>query len=711
VLLCTVVVSLAMQGGVSPRAQTAPLAASGSTVPVSPPAPEPGASLPAHPEAPAERRAIVIASGQERVVDLEDATRAGFTLVSLRDDWTPYIFLDQPGADGHPLPNRYRAIFLGLANDITDADGQPLVAAPDPTPAAKKGRSRHPPAPTPPRPPPHNYLEVYGIPPTLAVLRARFLEDAPGSDGRDRCADVDLAKIAAVTTISTPEPKELPRWRARMAALTRQMEAKQRAAHQASLEELATAQPKLAKDIDLVRRYALGQVAWPELEKRLRCEGLLAESAKHQPGVFDDTLREAVIRFQRKHKIYAGAGFGRDTLAALARPLLDNDQAALERVLTERAVAATGVLEDGSVDRQGPKPKNGEARPAVAPTFRNSKGETVAVRNLVEEVKRATMEQLGLTKAASSLAFFQRHPAGDFQTLVAAVKMPPAPEYYSKDMDLAVEIDRGDVFYDPPFDAQGKHSSQDRSHYPRLTVRVRWNGQLIPLVRWRTTIGGWRSELASNGYEYYRYKGSDVGPRVWRHVVAGPVWIAPPSTPIRTLVKGKPVNGSWQAVVNYDEVGPGYLSAYGLVAAYNVTPGKDGKPDWDNGIRVHGSSEFRSMFDPDGYSHGCHRLVNHLAERMFSFVLEHHKMVVEGDQPMGFSRQFLWKEAVYEMRLPTRGYRYVLDPPISVMVTEGNIVGRTKRPIAGYQPKPGVKYPPGPPPPVTGGDRSGGGGE
>ena len=51
---------------------------------------------------------------------------------------------------------------------------------------------------------------------------------------------------------------------------------------------------------------------------------------------------------------------------------------------------------------------------------------------------------------------------------------------------------------------------------------VKWRGERVPLVRWRTTVGGWRAELASDGQEYYRYKGSDVGPRVWRHIVTAP---------------------------------------------------------------------------------------------------------------------------------------------------------------------------------------------
>ena len=86
-------------------------------------------------------------------------------------------------------------------------------------------------------------------------------------------------------------------------------------------------------------------------------------------------------------------------------------------------------------------------------------------------------------------------------------------------------------------------------------------------------------------------------------------------------------------------------------------------------------------------------------------------MKVAGDQPMGFTRQFLWKDTVYEMRIPSRGYLYELDPPVPVNVLEGNIKGEQKKPILGYVPKPWNKYPPGPPPAGAdaSGDKAGGG--
>src|SRR5207244_3369701 len=99
------------------------------------------------------------------------------------------------------------------------------------------------------------------------------------------------------------------------------------------------AQPKLAAELNLLKRDEAGRAVFPEVEKRLACEGMLTARSKHDPGHFDEPMREALIRFQRKHKIYDGAGFRKDTMAALARTLLENDHLAVERVLTERAVA------------------------------------------------------------------------------------------------------------------------------------------------------------------------------------------------------------------------------------------------------------------------------------------------------------------------------------------------------------------------------------
>src|SRR6185503_6687197 len=103
---------------------------------------------------------------------------AGYTLIDLSDDWTPFIFEEMKDASGQPLPNRYRSVFLGLADDTGDGDGQPLP------------------------PGEHNYLALYGIPPTFSVLRARFLADEHQS-----CPGVDFAKLQAANSIPMRTPQ------------------------------------------------------------------------------------------------------------------------------------------------------------------------------------------------------------------------------------------------------------------------------------------------------------------------------------------------------------------------------------------------------------------------------------------------------------------------------------------------------------------------
>jgi hypothetical protein len=644
-----------------PQKATVATAAAPTSKPPAPGVPDAASKTPAPPGPsipPDGDPALVIRDGQESWTSASGAARSGYTVVDLGDDWTPYIFAEHRGADGEPLPNRYRRVFLGLANDTLDEDGEPL-------PAGEK-----------------NYLELYGIPPSLGVLRARFLEDEKQSCHQG----ANLAAMEAVETVGYVAPDKVKQEEKRIARLNSELDVARRKAHVQTLVELGVKDPKLEPKIKLVERRGAEKLAMTEVERRLACEGMFKRGLKHNAGIYDDAMRLAVRRFQQKHMIYESNYLRQKTMDALARAPLANDYEALVRVLRERVVAAAGVLEDGSLEG-----KNGP------PTYAGTNGQPTPLRNLVDELTKSAVEQLALTSPEAALAFFQRHSAADFRHLRAAVRLPALPEYYGPNMDLSIVIDRGDVWYDLPWDAAGARRPQPRKRYPSFHVYVKDKEQRIPLVRWRTTIGGWRAEQASDGYEYFRYKGSDVGPRVIRNVVAGPVWIAPESTPIRTLVKAKTANGLWQRVVNYDELGPGFLSAYGLVAGYLVVPGKAGKPDWDNGIRAHGSSEYLSMYSSEGYSHGCHRLPNHLAIRLYSFILRHRAMRIVGDQPANIARQFLLDNDVFEIRVPSRGYQYLLEPPLPVDVLEGEIKGSLKKPVLTYVPKPGVRYP-GPPP-------------
>ena len=610
---------------------------------------------------PPEKRALAMVNCSERWVDAETAEAAGYTLVDLRDSWTPRILVEEKTPEGGLLPNRYTRVFVGLANDKLDSDGEPLE------PGEK------------------NYLELYGIFPSLSVLHGRFVEDEVSP-----CHDPEsVAHLEAVETVAYVAPKDMKREALKLARILEDLEKQRKKLKLATIEELAAAKPEYADEVALLAKRAAEKPAMAAVEKRLSCEKLLTPQSKHVTGVYDDAMRLAVRAFQQKQMIYEANYLRSKTVDALARPPLDNDYDSLLRVLRERVVSAARIIEDGT---------GGTAK--------------VPALNLVDEYTKATSEQLCLTDTDKALAFFKRHPAGDFKTLRAAVKLPARPAYYSEQMDLSIIVDRGDVWYDLPFDSKGTFEQHSRKRYPHLSLVVTHNGEKHVLARWRSTIGGWRAEQATDGYEYYRYKMSDVGPRVIRQVVSGPVWIPPTSTPIRSLVKSKTVNKSWTKIVNYEELGPGYLSAYGVVAGYFVVPGENGRPDWDNGVRAHGSSDYLSIYSANGFSHGCHRLPNHIAIRMYSFILEHRNKRVAGDQPLNFTRQFLQNTTVFEMKIPSRGYAYYLDPPLPVLVLEGQIKGAQKKPIIGYVPKPNESYP-GPPPPAPDSPeaKAGGGGE
>ena len=628
---------------------------------------------------PAERRALQVVAGKDRWVDAGLARERGLVLVDLSDDFAPFIFQDAKAADGAALPNRYRAVFVGLANDRTDGDGDPL-------PPGKR-----------------NYLELYGVPPSLSVLRKRFLEDA----ARTCESTVDTAKLLAVDGIETwgrtTEKKELANHQYR----GQRLEAAQKKVGAASLEELAGKDPRYAGEVKLHLRITAERLAFAEVEKRLVCEGLL-DPAKHNEGSYDGAMRNAALDFQQKNAVFAQADLTRGTLEAMARPLLENDFQALRRVLAERVAHGGRIIEDGSALEAMPKPRRN--RPRKIPTYKNAAGQDVPVPDLVGQATAALLARLGIGGAAAALAFFRRHPESDFRSLRAAVRFPPLPEYYGSHMDLVAEIDRGDVWYDFPYNDQGVRVGQGRDRFPAFNLYVNWRGEKVPLVSWRTTVGGWRSEIASDGQEYLRYKDSDVGHRVWRHIVAAPVWLPPTSSPLGAMVKTKYVEGAYPKVVNYDETGPGYLSAYGLVAGIHeqLRHSRAVLGYYDNGIRTHGSFDYLSL--RGRFSHGCHRLYNNLAVRLFSFVLAHRRAKALGPMALGFRRTFYWEGEVYDMRLPTRGFYFQLDPPLPVDTLKGKIKGKLKQPISGYMQKPGVDYGETQPPAVLGGLESKAGG-
>jgi hypothetical protein len=237
-------------------------------------------------------------------------------------------------------------------------------------------------------------------------------------------------------------------------------------------------------------------------------------------------------------------------------------------------------------------------------------------------------------------------------------------------MELSVEIDRGDVYYDdrPP---------QIRRLVPHRPTLVIYAGKR-PLVRWPTTIGGWADQRLPNGALVQRWKESEVGPRVWRDLYAGPTWTPPPATPDRDLVKNL-WNGHW--ALKSEVLGPGPHAAYGmmLLVHHQVVKQRDGSERFDdNGIGTHGSASVTSIVN--GTSHGCHRTYNQLAVRLADFLLAHRKHVVRGEQPERWKRLVRHDEEAFPATLQTRGFLYELTPPVPVNVLKGQIISKRKVP-------------------------------
>ncbi|MCB9715313.1 MAG: hypothetical protein H6712_15705 [Myxococcales bacterium] len=592
------------------------------------------------------------------------AEARGYSIIDLSNGWTPYIFSDKtPGTDDEQK-NLYRDKYVGLANDRIDNWGDELDSHE------------------------HNYLELYGIPPTLAVVQREWeftdaevvpcLEQA----GFDPAVFSRYDGVIAYKRDGQSKRNKTARWK--QAQLEKKM--RKLGLDPASPEDMAKAaeDPKTRslykqwrKDQDIIDIIDHAQ-------RRFRCERMFnaAEGeGKYEPGVYDSSTTHALANFERKHDLMGWGHFKDDNRAALALSPDESTHRRLLRTLEERVVMSTGIIEDGSATQWKEDFR-----------WKDAQGQEHPLPNLVESYTQAVVEALGMQtpeSAKQQLAVLSDLGEGGFEDLLVAVKLPPRPAYYSDDMQLSAIIDRGDVWYDFPYDDAGNKLGQPRKRYPHLTVYTEYEGQKIPLVHWRTTIGSWRTEL-NEGEVMLKYKNSDVGPRVWKDIMAAPVWIPPPSTPTDDLIKTRWRKGKLKTDVNYLETGPGYTSAYGLVAAYHIKQVKneDGtvRAELDNGIRTHGSVDYMSILRR--FSHGCHRLYNMDAVRLFSFVLRHRDYLRQGQQNVGVRRNLEHEGQTYTMKLDTRGYKFELVEPIPVQVLEGRIRGRRQTPIEEYVPKP-----------------------
>ncbi len=589
---------------------------------------------------PCADRVLVVVDGAERDWMCPDAARQrGLTVVELGASWTPRLFA--PGADGQAPA--YRAAYLAIA-DGRARDGDPLTGA-------------------------DALVELYGVVPSLPTVQRRLADEA-----RHAChAAIDTSPLAAVRTAwSQDHGPALRAAAARQRGLARALAAGVRrpglgdvaALAAAAPAELATLPPATRARLTRWQALAAQDAALRAAQARLACEGYYG--ARPERGAFSWRTGDALELFQRRNFLMPTERLDADTRAALQLDSRELDLRLALRVLRERVVDATGLVEDGTAGA-GPVPVLGRTLDP-APMW-NARGHAPlpdAAPDLVGAATDAAARALGWTEPERVRAFLDRHPGG----VRVALPLPPAPAYHGRHMALSVELDRGDVWYDTtPIPRRA-------SRRPALILYVDDGGRRRPLVRWPSTIGGWADQRTAAGGVVRRWKESDVGARVWRDLYAGPTWNPPPTTPDRDLVVNT-YNGYWR--LKSEIFGPGPRSAYGMtMLVHHLVRTSRGKTYFDdNGIRTHGSASVTSI--AGGTSHGCHRLFNHLAVRLSGFLLAHRDHAARGEQAVAY-RRTVRSHGRFAARVDTRGFLYELTPPVPVEVTRGRIRSARKVP-------------------------------
>lgn len=656
---------LAGSGAATRAAQPAPAAK-----PAPAPAATPGAPIPV-----LEGGRIV---GQTTA---ENARRDGLTVVDLSDDWLPYVFSEEPGK-----PQPLRPYLIDLANGRFNHSGSAYARARE-----------------------DRFFEAFGVFPSLNYLRRR-LADKKRHACHQKVKDGVLEELSARNVIPAEEAEKVP---------NPDKDAVARGDAPAMIPTGKTVSPR-----PLTAQEKRAVIA---MQAHLRCEDLL--SGKATSGRMDRRTVAGLQIYQRLQMLADNGNIDFETRGALLGDSREQDFRAMLRVLRARVVDATGLIEDGSAagaqgEVEGRVIDPSEFRPLTSPTApakseasaaekvlaasppappqnsaaseASSKDPTakiVPAADLISPATQAASEALGWKSAdavlASTLVVEPAPPAGSRKKKVAhkgplplptavAIRLPPLPSYYSANMELRAEIDRGEVnLVRPKFDKDGhKKWKPPVADRPTITLFAHVGDHDVALCRWPTTIGGWKMFQKSDGTMALKYKESITGDALWTEVLATPTWHPAPGMPTSHLL----IKVGDTYVPKTQIIGPGYRAAYGLVAMLHkqiMGTLPNGEPDlMDLRIRTHGTPGYRSV--KRGESNGCHRLHNYEALRLAAFLIKHHANTRDGLVPEDYERHLQYKGQDIALQSDSKGYRFKLTPPVPVKVLSGDVKGNAK---------------------------------
>jgi hypothetical protein len=607
----------------------------------------------------------------------ENARKEGLTVVDLSDDWLPYVF-----SQTEDKPQPLRPFLLDLANG-----------------RLRTGRQYA-------RPHEDRFFEVFGIFPSLNLVRRR-LADKKRHACHDRVKDGVLEELSPKNVIPPEELEKIPNPNPETRAETPMVTTGK------------TISPRPLTEME--HRAVIA------MQAHLRCEDLLA--GKAVAGRMDRRTAEGLKVYQHLHQLADSSKIDADTRAVLLGNSREHDFRLLLRVLRERVVDATGLLEDGSAigvqgqvqgrmldspefqplavstDKDKPQADAAPASPAspagtapVAPVpgkpvaaTADASPKIVPASDLIAPATNAAAEALGWksTDAVLASTLVSAPPAGSKRKapkgkgpaplpLAVAIKLPPLPPYHGPKMELRAEIDRGDVVLErPKVDKDGhKKWKPPVADRPTLTLYAKAGDHEVALCRWPTTIGGWKTFEKKDGTMALKYKESVTGDAVWPEVLATPTWHPAPGMPTKRLVIK--VGDTFQPKTEI--IGPGYRAAYGLVAIVHhqiMEKNEKGEPQlMDLRIRTHGTPGYRSV--KRGESNGCHRLHNFEALRLSAFLIKHHENVRDGLVPEDYVRNLSYKGQTVALESESKGYRFKMTPPVPVTVLEGDVKGDAK---------------------------------
>jgi len=633
-------------------------------------------------EAAAKEPIPVIEAGRAtRQLTADAARKEGLTVVDLSDDWLPYVFSQTP-----EKPQPLRPFLLDLANGRT-GKGKGYARANE-----------------------DRFFEVFGIFPSLNMVRRR-LADKKRHACHDKVKDGVLEELSPKNVIPPEELEKVPNPNPETRAET---------------PMVTTGRTISPRPLTEQEKRAV-----TAMQAHLRCEDMLR--GKATSGRMDRWTAEGLKVYQHLHQLADNSKIDSDLRAVLLGDSREADLRLLLRVLRERVVDATGLLEDGSAvgtqgqvqgrtldspefqplavsaaqvtDKDKEKPESGPspaaqagAAPAASPQAKpaaaapDASAKIVPASDLISPATHAAAEALGWKSVETALANNLPPPAPPGGKKKAAkvgkgpaplpravaIKLPPLPSYHGPKMELRAEIDRGEVVLArPKVDALGhKKWKPPVADRPTITLYAKNGDKEVALMRWPTTIGGWKTFEKKDGSMALKYKDSVTGDALWPEVLATPTWHPAPGMPTKRLL----VKRGDTFEPKTEIIGPGYRAAYGLIAIPHLQimeRNAQGEPQlMDLRIRTHGTPGYRSV--KRGESNGCHRLHNFEVLRMTAFLIKHHEHTRDGLVPEDYVRTLTYKGQQVALESESKGYRFKLTPPVPVTVLEGDIKGDPK---------------------------------